>query len=87
MDPLTILLYCQVMRIVLRNTALVHIVLYCQEPNILAIRQYIPYIARDGFYSAAATILWCLEYLVSQTMTSNTLTLQLHHSPSDFADP
>jgi hypothetical protein len=37
MDPLAILLHCQAAHIVLRNVALVHIVPYCQEPNILAI--------------------------------------------------
>ena len=50
MDPLAILLYCQVVHIVLRNMALIYIVLYCQEPDILAIRQYIAYIARDLYY-------------------------------------
>lgn len=53
-DPLAILLYYQVVHIILRNIVLAYIILYCQEPNILVIWQYILYIIRDPSYLTIA---------------------------------
>jgi hypothetical protein len=86
MEPLAILLYCQVVRIVLCNIAFIHIVLYCQEHNILAIQQYIPYIARDHIAAAASKISY-FGNPVSQTMTSSTPMLRSHHPRVGFDDP
>jgi hypothetical protein len=87
MEPLAILLYCQVVRIVLRNITFIHIVLYCQGPNILAIQQYIQYIARDRYNAAAASKISYFGNPVSQTMTSSIPMLRLHHSRVGFDDP
>lgn len=50
MSTFAILLYCQRVHIVFRNTALMHIVLYCHNLGILPIKQYIQYITRDCSY-------------------------------------
>ncbi len=85
MSTLAILLYCQRVHIVFRNTALTHIVLYCHNPGILPIKQYIQYITRDcSYYITTNTS--CLQSPVSRTMILSTLLLQLHHCPSDFDD-